>query len=264
MVRGVDSAATHLEGAAAACSFGAAVRRDLPWLPVIRSPSPGSRYTSSSRATGISDPRPDHVRMSVREHRHPQSGRQHHCPCPAHKAAAVDAIRSLEPDLVVVANTYEPWLRGEPGLDDGAVRYAAGQRSVIEEFARPDLPVFVLAAPPPGLAPEECATTLSTPADCISGIPDDWRNFNDGMADRLAGMPTTTLRRHLLLVLLVGRSVSEFRRAYPGPPRRRRPCGAGLRPTPGPVARADHAHLNLRLRTRCCHTNAVDQPVSAR
>ena len=50
----------------------------------------------------------------------------------------------------------------------------------------------MLAAPPPGLAPEECATTLSTPADCISGIPDDWRNFNDGMADRLAGMPTTT------------------------------------------------------------------------
>ena len=253
VVRGVNSAATHLEGAAAACSFGAAsaprlavVAGDsiaISWIPLIQAVLEPRGY----RIQGLTMSGCPFVSIDTRN---PAANIT--AQCPAHKAATVDAIRSLEPDLVVVANTYEPWLRGEPGLDDGAVRYAAGQRSVIDEFARPDLPVFVLAPPPPGLAPEECATTSVDTGRLHFRYPRRLAQLQrrDG---RPAGWNADDdLRRHLLLVLLVGRSVSEFRRAYPGPPRRRRPCGAGLRPTPGPVARADHAHLNLRLRTRCC------------
>src|SRR4029077_13484489 len=52
--------------------------------------------------------------------------------------------------------------------------------------------ILVLAPPPPGKAPEECAIAFSTPSDCVSGIPDDWRRFNAAMAERLAGAPGTT------------------------------------------------------------------------
>ena len=94
----------------------------------------------------------------------------------------VDAIAQLKPDLVFISNTYRPILRDRPDVDDGAIRYAQGQLSIIKEFAPAVSSIYVLAPPPPGKALAECATTFSAPADCVSGIPDDWRRFNDAMA----------------------------------------------------------------------------------
>ena len=111
--------------------------------------------------------------------------------CPAHKAAVVEAIRRMKPDIVFISNTYRAWMRGLPDGDTGATRYAEGQRSVIEEFEASVGAVYVLAPPPPGKALEDCATTLSTPVDCVSTVPDDWRLFNTAMSDHLNEMSTT-------------------------------------------------------------------------
>ena len=112
--------------------------------------------------------------------------------CPDHKAATVAAINALQPDLVFVSNTFEPWLAGDVGGDGGAARYAAGQRSIVEEVAGSTNAVYLLAAPPPGKALEDCATRVSTPANCVSGVPDQWRRFNLAMTESLASTTRTT------------------------------------------------------------------------
>jgi len=73
--------------------------------------------------------------------------------CPDHKAAVLDAIRELQPDIVLVSNTYRPFLKDLPDVDTGAVRYAGGQRSIIEQIAPSTAAIYVLAPPPPGRAP---------------------------------------------------------------------------------------------------------------
>ena len=112
--------------------------------------------------------------------------------CPRHKDAVVATIRSLRPDVVFVSNTYQPWLPGRPDVDIAANRFAQGQLSIIEEIATATDAIYVLAPPPPGRALEDCATTFSAPADCVSGVPDDWRSFNRAMSAQLAGAPRVT------------------------------------------------------------------------
>jgi len=112
--------------------------------------------------------------------------------CPGHKAAVLAAIQRLKPDIVVVSNTYRPFLKDLPDVDIGASRYADGERSMVDRITASTGAVYVLAPPPPGRAPEECATNLSAPANCVSGIPDYWQRFNDEMAVGLSGAPRTT------------------------------------------------------------------------
>lgn len=112
--------------------------------------------------------------------------------CPGHKAAAVASIRRLKPDIVFISNTYRPWLRDLPDSESGAARYADGQLSMIRQFADSVDRVVVLAPPPPGKDLENCATTVSSPADCVSTIPDDWQQFDAAMSQRLLAAPGTT------------------------------------------------------------------------
>jgi peptidoglycan/LPS O-acetylase OafA/YrhL len=112
--------------------------------------------------------------------------------CPPHKDAVLQAIRVMRPDIVIISNTFDPWLRDEPAVGSAAaVRYADGQRAVIDALGA-SAATYVLAPPPPGAALEDCATRVSTPADCVTDIPDDWKRFNAAMASGLAGAPRTT------------------------------------------------------------------------
>ena len=176
----------RLEGAAAGCTFGAidaprlaVVAGDsiaISWIPLVQALLEPQGY----RVQGLTmsgcplvDTRTRNAAANIAAF------------CPDHKERVAAAIMALQPDVLVLSNTYQPWLAGEPDLTTAAARYALGQRSVIDRVASSTGSVVVLAPPPPGRAPADCATTVSSPADCVSAIPDDWRQFNEAMARHL-------------------------------------------------------------------------------
>ena len=103
--------------------------------------------------------------------------------CAARKESAVAMINSTNPDLVVVANSYETE-RVVGATDDLTVKERqTSQRKIIERF-RANAGEVVLLSPPPSNAPiRECYSRRgSAPADCIGRIPKLWNDRAD--ADR--------------------------------------------------------------------------------
>jgi len=192
-VGGGDELGSVIEGRLADCVFGdltsgrlAVVAGDsiaITWIPMVRELLEPFGY----RVQGLTMSGCPFVATDMRN-----AASDIAAFCPDHKAATVAAINALQPDLLFVSNTFEPWLAGDVGSDGGAARYAAGQRSIVEELAGSTNAVYLLAPPPPGKALEDCATLVSTPANCVSGVPDQWRRFNDAMTESLASTTRTT------------------------------------------------------------------------
>ncbi|UVF60307.1 hypothetical protein SEA_MURP_33 [Gordonia phage Murp] len=94
--------------------------------------------------------------------------------CPSHKDYAVDAIKRLRPDVVVVAHTTHDYAIGDRTVTPREWRDSlARQISNIERFTDQ---VVVIAAPPADVDISECYTRLGSPATCVSRIRSDWVN----------------------------------------------------------------------------------------
>ncbi|UPW06023.1 acyltransferase [Rhodococcus pyridinivorans] len=85
--------------------------------------------------------------------------------CPERKEEAIDTIIEEKPDLVIIANAYSSTDPGE---------WRAGMQRYLERFQDHTEHIVFLSAPPAGKHPADCFTRSSSPADCLSQIPDTW------------------------------------------------------------------------------------------
>jgi peptidoglycan/LPS O-acetylase OafA/YrhL len=89
--------------------------------------------------------------------------------CADHRAWALDLIDRTRPELVVLSHTYDTDL-ADPTADKARV-WREGLTSVVQRIQQSGARVVVLTAPPAGSNLQTCATTVSTPADCVQEPP---------------------------------------------------------------------------------------------
>lgn len=94
--------------------------------------------------------------------------------CTEHRNWALDRISEINPDLVIFSNTSSP-----DRLMSGAVGQIAGgeilegMRGTIERL--PAASRLVILGPPPNSGNlQECATSVSSPNDCVKDVSADW------------------------------------------------------------------------------------------
>ncbi|OZD85773.1 acyltransferase [Rhodococcus sp. 05-339-2] len=86
--------------------------------------------------------------------------------CPARKAAAIDAVNEVRPDVVVITNLH---------TDIAAELWIPGVKRLTDQFAANAGKILILSAPPNDKKPADCYTRTSTPADCLSRVTDTWK-----------------------------------------------------------------------------------------
>ncbi|MEY9953519.1 acyltransferase family protein [Leifsonia sp. EB34] len=93
--------------------------------------------------------------------------------CPGHKTQAVEDIKSLKPDVLLITNTYTPYktVGGDPISQDA---YSAGMRSLLEQIEPSVGRLAMLAPPPADKDVRECFSPRSTPKDCVSTVQKFW------------------------------------------------------------------------------------------
>jgi hypothetical protein len=110
--------------------------------------------------------------------------------CTEHRQWALDQVRRIRPDLVVVSS--QPTFASRiVGIDsyDAADNYAAWRRGLTDTLtALQPLPTVVLAAPPKSGNLQTCATRRGTPKQCIAGITPNWLGVS--AAERAAARAT--------------------------------------------------------------------------
>ncbi|MGY1739066.1 acyltransferase family protein [Geodermatophilus sp. SYSU D00684] len=89
--------------------------------------------------------------------------------CAEHREWALDLIDRTRPELVVLSHTYDTRL-ADPDADKAAV-WEQGMTSVVQRIQQSGARVVVLTGPPSGANLQTCATTVSTPADCVQEPP---------------------------------------------------------------------------------------------
>lgn len=110
--------------------------------------------------------------------------------CTEMKRAAVERINELQPDLVIVTNTYEP--RNSRDTNDlvSVPDWATGVGRIIESIKDSAGNVAVLAPPPSDVNIQDCYTRISSPADCVSEVTSRWTDTaraESNMAQGLGG-----------------------------------------------------------------------------
>lgn len=94
--------------------------------------------------------------------------------CPGHRDHAVETIKKIRPDVVVVSHTTHEYEIANRTLTPREWSDAlARQLAKIEGFTGK---VVMLAAPPADVDISECYTRLSRPATCMSGLKKRWLN----------------------------------------------------------------------------------------
>jgi peptidoglycan/LPS O-acetylase OafA/YrhL len=103
--------------------------------------------------------------------------------CEDARTAASDEIERLKPVAVFVSNNYE-WanplnLRSKAEGAEGISEWTAAARATVDSISPHTDRVVFVSPPPQGKAIADCATTISTPADCVSEIPSSWRSGSE-------------------------------------------------------------------------------------
>lgn len=94
--------------------------------------------------------------------------------CPARKAAAVEAINTIRPDIVFIANGYGPRTPVGESEPMTPAQWASSTETIVSEFQGAAGKVIFLAAPPSEKNVTKCYTRVSKPADCISNVTSRW------------------------------------------------------------------------------------------
>lgn len=90
--------------------------------------------------------------------------------CNAANRNIVPLINAINPDIVIVANNPG----GYNALVAGQEAWPAARAEAFSALRADGRQVFVLEPPPVGKVPEECATPISSPKDCESGVSEAW------------------------------------------------------------------------------------------
>ena len=97
--------------------------------------------------------------------------------CEARKSQAIEAIQKLQPDVVFIANTYEPrypasWNQPMKPLD-----WKASMTAMLDRFAGAAGRVVFLAPPPLYTDITSCYSKIARPSFCAGTIDPQWRTF---------------------------------------------------------------------------------------
>ena len=111
--------------------------------------------------------------------------------CEISRTAALDEIERLKPVAVFVSNNYE-WanplnLRSGAEKAEGISEWTAAAQATIDQIQPFTDRVIFVSPPPQGKAIADCATTISTPADCVSVIPSSWRSGSEAERSLVGG-----------------------------------------------------------------------------
>ncbi|MDI9914354.1 acyltransferase family protein [Rhodococcus sp. IEGM 1379] len=104
--------------------------------------------------------------------------------CTEHRAWALDRVRALNPDLVVISDSHLTVSRLRSGAKGGTAQleWTNGLSSVMSEL--PDPKKAVLLTSPPGAGNlAECAAKFGNPSDCTKAISGDWLTVNAAEAE---------------------------------------------------------------------------------
>ncbi|HVE74571.1 MAG TPA: acyltransferase family protein, partial [Mycobacteriales bacterium] len=105
--------------------------------------------------------------------------------CERHKRWAVEQVHRLNPDLIVVSNSYRSLTRTADG--DGLPlqeRWAAGFARSLRQVGAPQRQIVVLSPPPRSGNLQHCASRLGGPRECVLDVMHEWRQL------RAAELPT--------------------------------------------------------------------------
>lgn len=147
----------------------------IAWMPGIRAAAEGANYRVVPLTKGQCPA------ASVRVTR---DGGTDYPECGEHREWALDQVREIKPDLLILAdadNTLSRLASGSGGdgtpsavneVEDGlSDTIAAVQDSVGE--------VLVLAPPPAGRNLQDCVTRVGAPDDCVSTVSEQWREMQE-------------------------------------------------------------------------------------
>ncbi|MEX2290113.1 MAG: acyltransferase family protein [Mycobacteriales bacterium] len=97
--------------------------------------------------------------------------------CAEHKDWVVEQVRTLQPELVVVANslTLVDKQVDEPAGEARYERWGDGMAVTLRTLSAEADRVVLLGAPPRSGNLQECVTRLSDPVDCTEPVPAQWR-----------------------------------------------------------------------------------------
>ncbi|GAA4147932.1 acyltransferase family protein [Leifsonia shinshuensis] len=101
--------------------------------------------------------------------------------CPARKELEIANLATLRPEVLFVTNAPAPYKNTETGKEISVAEYQAGLKRSIEHVASNVGKVVFLAAPPSDKDVRECYSPRTSPAECVTTVPDRWKTF--GAAD---------------------------------------------------------------------------------
>lgn len=144
----------------------------MAWLPGIRAAAESLNY----RVVPLTKGQCPAASVSVT-----RDGGADYPQCDEHRAWALEYIRQLKPDLLILADADNTLARlasgaGGDGTDpEGTAEVEDGLSETIIAVQDSVGEVAVLAPPPAGRSLQECVTRVGTPDDCTSRISDQWQ-----------------------------------------------------------------------------------------
>ncbi len=97
--------------------------------------------------------------------------------CPGRVDDAVAAIDRIKPDLVVISNSYAGGDSAATGKEVTLDEWSEALRSIHTRISSAASAVAVVTPPPSSKDVADCYTNLSTPADCVSIVSEEWTDF---------------------------------------------------------------------------------------
>ncbi len=110
--------------------------------------------------------------------------------CEDRKSQAVDAINELQPDVVFIANTYEPRFPESWGEPMSPQEWQDSMRAILQRFSGSVGRVVFLAPPPLYTDITDCYSKVAEPSYCAGRIDPQWRTFagaEQELADAVGG-----------------------------------------------------------------------------
>ena len=112
--------------------------------------------------------------------------------CEQRKIAAVDAVNSTRPDMVIVINSYymAAYIKGTDRRAN-ATDWRAAMTSYLSKMSGSGTKIVVVTPPPAEKNPSLCATKQSTPQSCLGTITADWKSMAKADREVVTGLNGT-------------------------------------------------------------------------
>jgi len=101
--------------------------------------------------------------------------------CPARKQNAIDTIKRLHPDLVLVTNNFAAQTGAATRSKLSVDAWAAGLKAYVDHFRADTADIVFLAPPPVDVDIVKCYDALSVPAKCVSRVTANWSAYGNAV-----------------------------------------------------------------------------------